>query len=189
MEPDKQKPIKLTVPVDVSRGVTYRGQRKAARSSRARETKEDRMKIYLIKNAAKTAGVELHHTDNSGNVIAVQDVKITKDGICYELPANPSQRKWVNIKKFLAMNVDSMELEYKAPRKLATNWQSYLTDEEIATIKAIEDAAKARMEKALEEKAATEKADLEAKKKAAAEKKEAQIAKLEAQIAKLQGKN
>lgn len=147
------------------------------------------MKIYLTKNANKTAGVELHHTDDSGNVVAVQDVKITKDSICYELPANPSQRKWVNIKKFLAMNVDSMELEYKAPRKLATNWQSYLTDEEIATIKAIEDAAKARMEKALEEKATAEQADKEAKRKAAAERKEAQVAKLEAQLAKLKGNN
>ena len=147
------------------------------------------MKIYLVKNANKTAGVELHHTDDNGTVVTVQDVRISKDGIAYELPANPSNRRFVNIKNFLAMEVDSMELEHKEPRKLATNWQNYLTNEEIATIKAIEDAAKARMEAALNEKAATEKADLEAKKKAAAERKEAQIAKLEAQLAKLQGKN
>lgn len=106
------------------------------------------MKTILTKNSSKTAGVELRVFDDNNNLIEVKDVRISKDGIAYELPTNPSNRKFVNIVNFLKLDVDEMELEYKAPRNTQTStksWMDYLTEDEKALLAQIKHDAETRM--------------------------------------------
>lgn len=70
---------------------------------------------YLVK---EDDGVYL--VDNG--VKGEQPVPITKDGICYQLPVNSSNRKWYNIKKadkeFETAGSDGIYLAYKASVKI-----------------------------------------------------------------------
>lgn len=75
------------------------------------------MKTLLAK-ISQHPGAELRLIDDDGTSTVVP-VTITKDGICYELPTNPSNRKWVNIKRFQTMEGEAMELEYKASRTVS----------------------------------------------------------------------
>lgn len=64
--------------------------------------------VYLVDNGVKSE----------------QPVPITKDEICYALPANSSNRKWYNIKKadkeFETAGPDGIYLTYKASIKLGS---------------------------------------------------------------------
>ena len=79
----------------------------------------------------------------------MMEVTITKDGICYELPMNPSNRKWVNIKRFVDSGVTELVLEYKAPRTINVSGprksdKDYMTDEERQIIAEIMEKCKER---------------------------------------------
>lgn len=72
---------------------------------------------YLVK---QEDGVYL--VDNG--ITGEQPLPITKDGICYQLPVNSSNRKWYNIKKadkeFETAGPDGIYLAYKASIKLGS---------------------------------------------------------------------
>lgn len=113
------------------------------------------MKTMLAK-ANTTSGVELRVYDDEGKLSqTIGGVRISKDKIAYELPINPSNRKFVNIKNFLALNVDELELAYKesrtyGPRTEMTErkpLEDYLEGEDRETYLAlVEKAKKAREE-------------------------------------------
>ena len=56
------------------------------------------MKTYLTKNANYPNGVCL--TIESDNGIEMLEVQISKDGLAYKLPENPTGRIWVTLAKF-----------------------------------------------------------------------------------------
>lgn len=97
---------------------------------------------YLVK---EDDGVYL--VDNG--VKGEQPVPITKDGICYQLPANSSNRKWYNIKKadkeFETAGADGIYLTYKASVKIGARGAklpnekliAYLNEEDKAEYEAI----------------------------------------------------
>lgn len=60
------------------------------------------MKTYLTRNANYPNGVCL--TIESDNGIETLGVEISKDGLAYKLPENPSGRVWVTLRKFEKYN-------------------------------------------------------------------------------------
>lgn len=60
------------------------------------------MKTYLTKNADYPNGVCL--TIESDNGIETLAVEISKDGLAYKLPENPTGRVWVTLRKFEKYN-------------------------------------------------------------------------------------
>lgn len=60
------------------------------------------MKTYLTRNANYPNGVCL--TIESDNGIETLGVEISKDGLAYKLPENPSGRVWVTLAKFEKYN-------------------------------------------------------------------------------------
>lgn len=109
------------------------------------------MKVYLVKDSKAVTGVRLSVRNDKGVEEQSFDVTITKDGVCYELPTNPSNRKWVNIKKMDGK--DELELTYKesrtvsqqAPRK---GLEEYLEGKDKETYLALVAKAKANREAA-----------------------------------------
>ena len=96
---------------------------------------------YLVK---EDDGVYLIDND----VKSEQPLPITKDGICYALPANSSNRKWYNIKKAdkeFEANNGEIYLPYKASIKLGAQGSklpnekliAYLDEEDKAEYEAI----------------------------------------------------
>ena len=73
---------------------------------------------------------EVHLVDNDQDLGALE---ITKDGICYILPPNSSNRKWFSIKKVEAArsnNIDTIVLEYKASR-VAGSCKAHMPNEKL----------------------------------------------------------
>lgn len=109
------------------------------------------MLVYLVKDAKAHAGVRLSVCNDDGFEEQSLGVTITKDGICYELPTNPSNRKWVNIKKM--DDKDKLELTYKESRTPTTQTarkglEEYLEGEDKETYLALVAKAKANREAA-----------------------------------------
>lgn len=125
---------------------------------------------------------EVHLVDNDQDLGALE---ITKDGICYILPPNSSNRKWFSIKKVeaaKAAGTDTIVLDYKTSRAIGSckahipneKLISYLPEDLQAEYKAIVDRAIAARD-ADKSKPMTE-----------LEKAQAKLAKAQAALAKLQ---
>lgn len=140
-----------------------------------------------IQNNVSTAKLvitndEVHLVDNDQDLGALE---ITKDEMCYILPANSSNRKWFSVKKVEAAKsagTDTIVLDYKASRTVGSckahmpneKLISYLPEDLQAEYKAIVDRAIAARD-ADKSKPMTE-----------LEKAQAKLAKAQAALAKLQ---
>ena len=109
------------------------------------------MKVFIRKNLSTPTGAELALIDENGTENVLPITSITKDGISFILPDNPSNRKYWAISKLSDVPT---ELTYKESKTLGPRTESgprkkledYMTDEEKATIAAIIEKAKERRE-------------------------------------------
>lgn len=106
---------------------------------------------YLVKTETGVAIVDLE-----GNNLG--EATITKDGLCYKLPANPANRQWFMIgkaNKEFETHPDGIPLTYRPSRKLAgvrripnEKLIAFLSEDEKAEYLALINTAYDRMEAA-----------------------------------------
>ena len=111
------------------------------------------MKTYITTNPSTPTGYEVQVVHEDGHIDATPIVELVDDGRTLKLPANPSNRKYYNLKKVMSSE-GPVELTYKETRTLGNTstptttkaptkgWVEYLTDEE----KVIYDELKAKAE-------------------------------------------
>lgn len=119
------------------------------------------------------------------NGVKSEPLEITKDGLCYILPANSANRKWFSLKKIEAAKAagqTEIVLDYKASR-VAGSCSQKLPNEKL--ISYLPEAEQAEY-KAIIERAMKAREDAKAKPMTELEKAQAKLEKAKAALAKLQ---